>query len=1119
MTSCSKSSDSSSTAAASSLTPLEPLFPASAPIEHTHEFVETYCRDDFALPPAGIQEDIWWTLFGEPQLAKEEAVARELHECSVVEHRSLVTRVRSDNEPLENHNEHARRTYEKNVCQYNEEKAKLVAVYEEALNKSRRRDPKQMLEQLCQRCDAKIASLRPHFTEQLQQIYRQGRQSFLTSSRSIYWWVASVAVYLFTLIMFPLFSSLTGMASFLCWTSMKEDLLRRVRRAASSQALNLLFRDNWIYENVGQYNPDDFANVIYLTDADTTDLLAKGWTELVHTCRFDSLEFDVTGGIDELACSRCSLIPGLALYTLLESARWLKSSETTNCDRLVDEIVASLQAQVRWAIFSSYESDPTHRKLLAGTPEPLALRPEPPEPCYFTLHPIPEHPSYVAPAIPQWPGEFDVANSLRRETIVISGSAGLNSLDENRLFGRHAVFANGRVQPYLPFGGVPCVYYSHEPTNIIYIGGTGSGKTKHLRLASSYVLPLSTSQTQSIRQRARNGQIPKPSSFSEWSRSQTFQAIVYNAKDAEVSFLAQLGFRPGVDLDILDPCDRRCVAPDFAKDNQDKQSISQFSHSLFPDPPADQRKEENQVWLDNSRNLVELVVESFNNAAIAKGREPAWDLLDLVNAFSRKRVLKRILKYCDNPAAEFEHFFSYSGPQQDSIFMSVRTKIRKFRAAAALYREAARLGRTISIKEWLLTGANRILVLPNTQRDAGVYEPLNQFMLLFLTKLVLDARYSKYKDAQGQEQILKRLFKVDEMGNAGRFPQWEQLMTEGRDFGVNVLAAVQQLSMLRKTYGQDDMETILGQFNYRAFLRVTDPKTQEYMADICGKQLLLYDLLSFQFGMTFTGGESKSHQVSRNTATTFSHGDTEGDTITTGRTDTTGNATSSAKTTTSPRTHTSLTTTTQESASSATTTSNSHNKQHTDTVAIQEAFASAQTCGVTSSVAVSRSDSHRQHLQEQYAVHPHTFRTFPHTGTTGLIGGIFVGPTGQMWRADLEYESFTPELVCPEAAEHVRDFEPWDDERRITKQVPFAAADYERLCIQPPKRKLKRRSNNCESSPRQRRASKITNKAASPQLIPGKLNSSGSVPAEFQFENVAAFMIPSHRDADYDALR
>lgn len=1085
MTSASHSSSPLVQSQITSLIPSEPLFPESVPIEHTHHFNDTYCRDEFARPPAATQEAIWWTLEGQLELASREAEAQAEYEQSIPGYQLGVQQIDAKNDTISQHNGEVRLRHEAEVKVCEAEKQKLLDAYDFALSKSRSRNPDEMLETLCRRCEAALEASTAHIIAYLQAIYIEARREFFEDNRSTFPWHDAVGLYLLLLFVWPLLTPIAGVSVFLCWRAMQRRLAKRLEEKLSEQSLALFFRDNWVEKNAGQYDAERIPLPLKIMKHNDQDQSDGGWKHRGLLWTGDDLQFNLQAGYFPHLSFWLSFLPGVSLFTVLQSIRWSRTLNTDDSQKLAERIIAQLVPRVRSLIQVSGRCG-KRREVLVGTPQPPALPSPPCAPSYRPSLPSPTQPQFREPAIPQWPGQPDVPNQSPDKPIVIRGSTGLNSLADNRLFGRHAVFAGGRVQPYFPFGGVPTIFYPYEPINILFIGMTSSGKTKHLDLTLSYVLPLSKRHVQTILRTKRENRTP--ASFSQWSRSLTHQAIVYNAKDANVTVLAQLGFDPDVDLHILDPADRRVRAPNFAKDISDSQSASQFADSLIPGPPQEHRREENEVWLDNSRELVGLVIHSFINAARAKGKKPNWNLQDLINAFDTEEKTKAVLKYCDKPEAELEHFFGYSGPQKHSIFLSVRTKVRRFKDAAAQYKEAERLGRTISLKDWLVNGSHSVLVLPNTLRNQSVYEPLNQLLYLLLTKWILDDAYSKYIDSEGVERTRRRFFVVDEMGNAGRIPQWERLMSEGRTYGVNVIAGVQQLSMLLKTYGQNDTHTILGQFSYRGFLRTSDPETQKYMAEIIGKQILLYDLLSFQCGVTVTESKTSSQQETDTSSKTVSQANMEGDSVSGGETHTRSQSEGSS------RSGPSYTASKQNSISYARMSNNSHSSQHTDSVASQQGHSSGHSEGTTNSVAANQSEGRRQHLQDQYAVHPHTFAILPHTGMTGLIGGIFITPWGQMWRADLEFETFSPEFVCPDAKNTVKNFLPWPDEPRVTKQVSWTEADYERLDVRPPKPKRKRKSKVSSDEA-------VVPTATEPILLPHtNPQRIGAVLGDFQFE-------------------
>ena len=63
---------------------------------------------------------------------------------------------------------------------------------------------------------------------------------------------------------------------------------------------------------------------------------------------------------------------------------------------------------------------------------------------------------------------------------------------------------------------------------------------------------------------------------------------------------------------------------------------------------------------------------------------------------------------------------------------------------------------------------------------------------------------------------------IDELARLGHLPALSPIMSEGRKYGVCVIAALQSLNQLYDSYGQYAGSSIFGQFGTTFFFRNTD---------------------------------------------------------------------------------------------------------------------------------------------------------------------------------------------------------------------------------------------------------------------------------------------------------
>jgi len=81
----------------------------------------------------------------------------------------------------------------------------------------------------------------------------------------------------------------------------------------------------------------------------------------------------------------------------------------------------------------------------------------------------------------------------------------------------------------------------------------------------------------------------------------------------------------------------------------------------------------------------------------------------------------------------------------------------------------------------------------------------------------------------------------------------EQLATEGRGRSVCLIAAVQDVLQLKEAYGANRAEIIAGQFTHKAFLRFTEPESQEWASRLIGDVELRRTTSTFDWNSALFG--------------------------------------------------------------------------------------------------------------------------------------------------------------------------------------------------------------------------------------------------------------------------
>jgi hypothetical protein len=998
------------------------------PFQCTQPFYDAFCRDQRALPLPETRQMIWWELVGKPQWAKSISQAKRAHKEAMKRYHSVVARIARQNREIDRHNAAVQKSFKEQMAKYKTE----FNAY-----RHRKAAANTFMNNIHTALDTAFQSEVPKVAQQIRNhVYQIHRQLFRLK-RTVCWAVAMLC-FAWTTWNAPLFMGVPGFAVLVCLYSIVDFTHKEFRRLALQDTVAYVLDEEWYERNKGVTNPKEFTVPLLiqertrLRDCNTRRRHLPILTQLPGRRLCDDLSAWWILG---------SLVPGLSFFVVLRSLDWLLNGiPVDNADDQARSVLRRLANTLttEFRQYVSYNSNVC--QLVEG---PLNPPVQPDEPQYLRSIVPPSPPSYIGPPKPSPPAScFD--KSLPQQANNILKGIVLSCLEWNQFYGRELIFSDGHVHPYKIHGGVPVVLLEGQTANHALVGQQGSGKTVTILRDMSYSLPLTAQQIKRILKRTSVDEKPLPETPDEWSRSLTYQAVIYDAKDQFVPVLAAFGFNPnnGVDSDLIifKPKDKRGFAWAISKDVTDRDSVSQFAAALLPHDSNLHKDHHSKFWRDAAQQLIEEVIISLQNISeLRYGDVHHWTLMDIIIATESDTTLTEVLQFHDNPDAMYAKYFGMSKSQYSSVTISVRTYLRPFRSTAGLWLEAARQRRSIGLKEWATTRPNTVIVLPNAENNPTVYEPLNRAMVRILTNLFTTDEYSSYRDASGARRVRRRYVYLDEVGDAGHLPDLVRLLSKGRDFGVNVVLGVQQRSQLVAVYGEEDTDTILGQCGYMTFLKQKDPKTQKYASDYCGEQLVAYEKRSATetssevSGRTDTTNSSTSHAEGRNQSAAKSEGTNSSDQITAGRSSTMVGSTPQT-THNTQKTHT-------DSKSEQLTTTRGTTSQ--DSVTKGESTAvmhqSGESHAVTSSV----------DLRKEPAYYPGYFGNFPSPSKTGKVMSVDCGPDTPPWTSETTFDDLKPKFEDEAALRNVPPLVEWPNMRELERTTSWTPADRERLGLQP----------------------------------------------------------------------
>lgn len=422
-----------------------------------------------------------------------------------------------------------------------------------------------------------------------------------------------------------------------------------------------------------------------------------------------------------------------------------------------------------------------------------------------------------------------------------------------RSLASHILLEGGRLAPHYFWGGVPQRIQSTSNPHKLLVGSSGSGKTLAYRVLMASTLPLPRSWRNRDMLVAPGSTIE---SWAHWTRSFSDQAVVYDAKTENIPFLAAQGFDPDKDLYILSPLDTRCYAWNMAEDMSEPDKSEQLAKMMVPDDPNAK-----PFFVGTSRTLIDAIIQSFVHAAEAAGHEPRWTLRDILVATRTEVLLRHVISHHRDAEAELEATLDTHRETTQNILTTLRSHLRPFRVTAALWDYARRQGRTVSLQDWIANQSGTVLVIPDTNDNRAVYGVFNTMLFERLATLLLDNRYKSEVLRDGRHRLKRRYVFLDELGTAGKFPELDRLLSEGRSFGVEIAIGLQAISQLEQTYGEAMAKTLLDLFSFTALFRTGGPNTAEWMSRRVGQAIMRERRTTYQWGTTNgrSFGGSTSH--------------------------------------------------------------------------------------------------------------------------------------------------------------------------------------------------------------------------------------------------------------------
>lgn len=367
-----------------------------------------------------------------------------------------------------------------------------------------------------------------------------------------------------------------------------------------------------------------------------------------------------------------------------------------------------------------------------------------------------------------------------------------------------------RGEPSFLFGDVniPLKYASQ---NIALVGTVGSGKTVNLKLLMQEMLP------------------------GIGLRDDAHRAVVYDPNRDFYSYLEALGI-PAERLLVMNPYDRRCRPWDMSSDILTATDAQALAEILVP---PEKGNSNDDFWRKMTVLWLKATVRYFNYHAAGQ-----WRFRDVLLAVRNREILDRI---CEDP--KLQHYLQLWGSDRtaQNIMASILSYMEQYEPIAALWHKAEKIygNQPVSLTEWI--NSSSVLLLGRDETARSQMRELNRLLLSRLMQLLI---------GKSERHSPDTFFFLDEFGSLGEMGAIVELSTEGRKKGASLIVGFQAESQLQENYGEQQCNTILGQFNHVMALRVNDAQTAEWVSNRLGE----IEMMRYHKSVTksFMGGESET---------------------------------------------------------------------------------------------------------------------------------------------------------------------------------------------------------------------------------------------------------------------
>jgi len=307
----------------------------------------------------------------------------------------------------------------------------------------------------------------------------------------------------------------------------------------------------------------------------------------------------------------------------------------------------------------------------------------------------------------------------------------------------------------------------------LYMGATGSGKTLAIKLHMASVLAE-----------------PDP------RFTMRYRSLIYDPKTDLYPFLCRLGFSTERSVILTHPFDRRSTCWDLAADITSDADAQAFADVVIHDHPGQ------EFWQGAARDIVASTISGLNEAT-----PKAWDLRDLVLIVDDRHYLEQVLARTGQGRGVQRDYIRTEDRLASSVRATLRANLAPYRIIAAMWDRAEQ---SFTFGAWA-RGAGVILI-----GDHYKYRDPMRRVNNLLVRYAIDS----LMDRAGEEHHDLSWLYLDELKNAGRFPNFGTMLTQGRSKGIRCVLAAQGLSTLQATFPEHEEKEVINNCGNKCIMQL-----------------------------------------------------------------------------------------------------------------------------------------------------------------------------------------------------------------------------------------------------------------------------------------------------------